>query len=181
MQKSPLSFYKIPLLISLTLGIVVTALGVIRDPMQIAFVFVGTILGTFVLDLEYVLNAIFVEPARDFSKTLLAYLKHSDIANAIRLIQYHKDDFHEKSLNSALFQIVLAFLSVLVIYSSRSFFPKALVLSVYANSIYVLLEYYYQNKLSEWFWTFKTKPGKQGFLAYLGLVVLVFGFCLYIL
>ena len=181
MQKSPLSFYKVPLLISFTLGVVITALGVIREPMQIGFVFVGTILGTFVLDLEYVLNAILVEPGRDFSKTLLAYIKHNDIANAIRHIQAHKDDFKEKSLNSALFQIILAFLSVLVIYSTRTFFTKALVLSVFANSIYVMFEYYYQNKLDEWLWTFKAKPSKKGFLMYASVIVFVFAFCLYIL
>jgi hypothetical protein len=175
------SFYKVPLLISITLGVVITALGVVREPLQIAFIFLGTFLGTFVLDLEYLLNAVFIEPERDFSKTLIAFIKHNDFLNAAKHIQYHKDEFKDKSLNSALFQIIIGLFCIFVIYSTESFFAKALVLSVFANSIYVMFEYYYQDKMDEWFWTFKAKPSKQGVIYYIGALIFTFSFCLYIL
>ena len=111
----------------------------------------------------------------------MAFLKHSDLVNAVKHIQYHKDDMKEKSLNSALFQIVIALVSVFVVFSTRSYFPKALVLSTFANTVYVMFEYYYGNKLDEWFWTFKTKPSKQGFMFYVAALVFIFCYCLYVL
>lgn len=171
MDKKLISIYTVPVLISITVGIILIAISTIRDPFTIGSVFAAAILGTFVLDSEYILNAAFLTPHEDFSKTLLAFFKHGDFVNAAKHIHYYKNDTKELSLNSALFQIVLACLSVFVVFSTRSAFAYAFVLAVYANSIYVFLEYIFKNRTDEWFWTFKAKPNKQG--AYIYTVILV--------
>jgi hypothetical protein len=174
------TIYKVPVAISITLAIVLIALGTIRAPLEIAALLTGTFLGTFVLDLEYLLTAVVLEPTKDFSKTLVGFVKHSDLANAVKHIYYHKDEFKENSLNSAIFQVILAGLSILVVYSTRSLFAQAFVLSIFANSIYVLFDYLFHNKTDEWFWALKNKPNRQQVYFYIFAMLIVFSLCLYL-
>lgn len=181
MDKKIFSIYKVPLTISLTLSIIILALGVVRDPIDILAVVIGSFLGTFVLDFEYVLYATLVEPKKDFSKTLMAYLNHKDLSNAILHIEYHKDEVTDRSLNSALFQVVLVFLCVLVVTSTTVFLAKALVLSILANSIYKLAELYQKNKYENWFWALKMPPTKQNVTYFIIGLMGVLAYCLYII
>lgn len=180
MEKKALEIYKIPLAISVTLAIVLIALGTLREPLDIAAAIVGSVFGTFVLDLEYYLYAYIIEPTKDFSKTLTSYINHKDITNAILYVDHHKNEITDKSLNSALFQIVIAGFSLFVVYSTRSVFAKALVLSILANSIYKLIELYLKSDYANWFWIMKIPPKKDTVTLYLIGVIALFAFCLYI-
>lgn len=180
MDKKVVGIYKIPLLISLTLAIVLIALGTIRAPFDISLVFVAAIAGTFVLDMEYLIDAFFVDPKKDFSRTLVSFLKHSDWTNAIKHIYYHKDEFKDNALNSALFQVIIGFLSILVVFATRSLFGQALVLSIFANSIYVLFEHLFNNKTDEWFWILKEKPTRKQVYGYVFLMLILFSLSLYL-
>ena len=180
MDKHVFGIYKIPLLVSVTLAIVLIALGTIRAPFEIATILVATFFGTFVLDLEYFLDAFFLDPKKDFSKTLVGFLKHSDLASALKHVYYHKDEFKDCALNSALFQVILAFLSLLVIFATRSLFGQALVLSIFANSIYVLFEHLFNNRTDDWFWILKNKPTRQQVYIYVFAMLIMFTFSLYL-
>jgi hypothetical protein len=175
MQKSLFSIYKVPFFISLALTIAMLALGGIGQPVDMAMVIIAGFIGMFVLDFEYILNAYFLD-----SKTLVGFIKHSDWSNALKYIFYHKDETTENSLNSALFQMVLAFMSIFVIYASSSYFAKALIVTVFAQSIYVLLEYYFKDRTDDWFWALKAKPSKQGVHTYTFVLLLILSYCLYI-
>jgi len=179
MIKRIFTYYKIPLLISATLTIVLLALGVVRGSWNIVEVVVGCFLGTFILDMEYILYAYIFEPESDFGKSILGYVKFKDFKNLITFINQHKDDVKEKSLNSVLFQAILIPVSVFVVYSSASFFIKSFVLSVFANSIYKLIECYFEGKTNDWFWAIKGKPKKEGVIAFIILLILVLIFCFY--
>lgn len=181
MKKSFLSFYKIPLLITLVISILVIALNISRDPLSIALIVLGSLLGTFVLDSEYLIYAFFLEPKRDFSKTLAAFVRHGDINNAVQFINYNRDEIQDKTLNSALFQIALAALSIYVVSSSTVLFAKALVMNTFAQSLYKYSEYYFKDKLDEWFWALKDKPGKTGAGIYAVVMISVFVICVYLL
>lgn len=181
MQKKFLAFYKISLLISIAVIVAIIAFKVVRDPYQIAFIILGSLLGTFVLDMEYVLYAFFFEPEKDFSKTLAGFLKHGDLFNAAGYIQYHKHELKDQSLNSAIFQIAIAITSIFISYTNTNFFVKSLVLSIFANSIYKLIESYFENTLADWFWTLKTKPTKQAVIIYTASLICIFIFCLNVL
>jgi hypothetical protein len=178
MDKSLFSIYKLPLLISGTLAVVILAIGAIGQPITMAAVFIGCFLGTFVLDMEYVINAAFLETQSDFSKTLMGFVKHSDWSNALKYIYYHKEESKENSLNSALFQMVLAFMSIFVMNTTVSLLAKALILCVFAQSIYVLFEYYFKDRTDDWFWALKVKPNKQGVHVYAFVLLLIFSYCL---
>lgn len=180
MNKTVVSYFKFPLLISAVLAIVLFAVTSIRLPIQATQILLGAFFGTFILDLEYVLYAYAMEPQKEFSKTLVGFIKHRDFTNVINHIKYHKDDVDDKSLNSGLFQIVIAILSVFVVTATNSLFAKAFVLSVLTSSMYKLTEVYYENKLDEWFWAFKTKPSKSGARVFLGGIVLVLVLCVYL-
>ena len=176
-----LSLYKIPLLISLTLIIALLATTLVSKPLPILMIVVGAFLGTFVLDLEYVLLVYFFEPQSEFSKVLVSFIKHRDFTNVAQYINLHKHGIKDKSLNSAVFQIIIAAVSVFVISSNALLILKALMLSVFASSMYKLAESYFENKTDEWFWALKTPPTKSTILIYAFVLMVVFSYCLYLL
>ncbi len=179
MIKRIFTYYKLPLLISLTLTIILLALGVVRGSWNIIEVVLGCFLGTFVLDTEYIMYAYIFEPNSEFAKSIFGYIKHKDIKNLIAFINQHKDDVKEKSLNSVLFQAILVPISIFVVFSQASFYIKAFVLSVFANSIYRLIEAYFEEKTNDWFWAIKGNPKKEGVIAFIIFLILVLVFCFY--
>jgi hypothetical protein len=180
MRKSLLTFYKIPLLLSVVLTIVLLALNITRDPFEIASVIFGVLVGTFVLDSEYLIHAYLLEPKREFSKTLVTFLKHGDFKNAIDYLNYNKDEIKDKTLNSALFQIAVAGLSLFVISSTDFIFVEALVLSIYLQSLYKFSEYYFNDKLDSWFWMLKDTPSRSNATIYAASLIGLFAYCLFL-
>jgi len=173
-----LALYKISLLASLTLAVVLIAVKVVKDPLSIAFIIIAVLLGTFVLDLDYFIYAFFLEPEADFSRTLVAFVKHKDILNAFQYIEYHKKEMGERTLHSVVFQLVLVGAVIFSVSAATSVFVKALILSIYVNSIYRLIELYITDDFEEWFWALKTKPTKPKVLIYIFVLVGVLIYCL---
>ena len=161
MSKRLFSIYKTPLLLTVTLIITLIAIKVPREPLVFTYIILGALLGTFLLDLDYIIYAFFLEPEADFSKTLTAFFRHGDLFNAFSYIQYHKDEIKEKTLNSIIFQVVLAGISLYVVYSNTGFFIRSLILSAFLNSLYRLSEHYFTQTTDEWFWALKNKPSQQ--------------------
>ena len=114
MLKTIVNVYKIPLLLSITLAVTLIALRVERNSLTIAFIILGSLLGTVILDLDYIIYAYFLEPNHDFSKTLKTFIHHKDYSNTLAFIHFHKNDLQDKILNSALFQGVLAGAAIFV-------------------------------------------------------------------
>lgn len=177
MRKNWLSVYKIPLLLSLTVAIAIVAILVIRNPFAIGFIILGSLLGTFVLDLDYIIYAFIIEPNADFSKSLQSYIKHKDFGNAFQYVQYHKNDMGEGTLNSVVFQLALAGIALFGVSAASSYLIKALILSTFANSIYRLLILYFANDYDEWFWALKNKPSKQNVVVFIVALTGVLLFC----
>lgn len=178
MLKKFLTIYKIPLLVSLTLSVVLIALKVERQAFTFTLIVLGSFLGTFILDLDYFIYAYFLEPSKEFSKTLTAFVKHKDAINVFSYIQYHRNDLKDKILQSALFQSIFAALCIFVIASNTGFFVKALVLSVLINSLYRLVEDYFNGLSGDWFWAVKNKPTKSVMYFYTVAIFGVFLYCL---
>lgn len=179
MLKRIFDTYKVPLLLSITLAIALIALNVIREPFEIAWILLGTLLGTFFLDLDYIIYAYFTDTDNDFSKSLRGFAKHNDWSGVLQHIYYHKNEIKEKTLNSALFQIILAGVTVFTVNSEVSFFFKAFVLSAFLNSIYRFIENYFIDKsLSDWFWSLNFRLNKNGLWIYTFAIALVLLYCL---
>lgn len=164
--------YRIPLLLSITLTIVLIALRVENDILNLIVLAIGTLLGTFVLDLDYIIHAYFVDPEAQFSKMVISYIKHKDINGLLTFINVHKNDIEDKTLNSALFQVVLGGAALFVISSEAGIFVKALVLSTFLNSIYRFMESFMEGRTTQWFWSLKIKQGKVSMYGY-GFILLV--------
>ena len=166
MLKRVLRYYKTQLFLSLTLGIVLIAVKLFISPLIIAMTLLGAFLGTFILDLDYIFFAYLVEPEASFSKTLKGFLLHKDYGGALDHIHLNKEEVHERTLNSAIFQMILAGITLFAISATPSVFVKALLLSTMANSLYKLSDYYFDGKTNEWFWALKNPPTKNGVLLY---------------
>ena len=172
MLKNVVDLYKFSLLLAVFVSAAILALTVQKDPLQIALVILGALAGAFFLDLDYIIHAYFLEPESDFSKSVQGYVRHKDVKGLASYIYYHKNDLKEKTLNSAIFQLVLGGASVLVVSSTASNFAKALVISAFVNSLYRLAEQHFEYKnTADWFWAFKTKPDKVGLTIYSTLLV----------
>lgn len=162
-----LKLYKVPFLIAITLTVVLIALMLERQFMVFALIAVGAIFGVFLLDLDYFIHAFLTEKDQDFSKTFSAYVKHWNLGQALTYAHYHKNDIKEKTLNSAFFQVILIGLTIFTIFSQQNIFILTLVLSAFVNSIYRMIEAYYQdNDLKEWFWVLKETPSSRGIYVY---------------
>ena len=167
MNKNWLGIYKVPLFLSLTVAIALIAVQVLRSPFTIGFVFVGSLLGTFILDLDYFIYAYVIEPQAEFSKTITAYIKHRDFSNALQYIQYHKNDMGERTLHSVVFQLAMVGITLFGVSVAPNYFVKALILSTFANSIYRLTELYFAGDYDSWFWALKNKPARNHVMIYI--------------
>jgi hypothetical protein len=178
MDKQIVAIYKVPFLTSITLFIVLLALGSVSELASILAVLLGALLGMLLLDLEYVVYAYFVEPEKDFSKSVVGFIKHKDFINFLKYINYHKAEIKEKSVNSGLFQTAFAIFAVFALSATTSYFLKALILSLYINLLYRAIEAYYEKKTDDWFWIFKSKPEPNNFMLYLVGLSALFIYCL---
>ena len=82
--------YRVPLLLSVTFIIALIALRVERDYLNIAQIILGGLTGTFLLDLDYLLHAFFIDPTSQISKKLAEYVKHKDYGGFLNFAQEHK-------------------------------------------------------------------------------------------
>lgn len=173
--------YAVPLLLSFAVFVVLLALRVEREPLTIALLFLGANLGTFVLDLDYIIHAYFTEPDTDFSKTLKGYIKHFDLAGALNYINYHKREIKEKTLNSALFQVVIGGLMLFVLAAPTSIFLKTLLVSTFINSLYRMAEEYFEHDIKEWFWAIDVNLGRKTLAVYTAIMlsILLYGLTLF--
>ncbi len=171
--KKLIEIYKIPVLVSITFFVAFAAIKTLRAPVDISLAFLGSFLGTFFLDLDYILYAYFTDSSKDFSRTLRGYFKHGDYTNAIAYAYYHRSDVKEKTLQSVLFQVVVGALSIFMIFAPINYFAKTFIISIYVNSLYRLAESYFKNDTSDWFWMLKEKPTKNGVKVYLIISVII--------
>jgi hypothetical protein len=178
MLKKVLDVYKIPFLTSITVCVVLIALKASQPPLFFTYIVLGSLLGTFILDLDYIIYAYFIEPTKEFSTTFRAYVKHKDFLNAFSYVHMHREDVKDKTLNSAIFQVVLAAACIFVMASTATVFIKALVISAFVNSIYRLWENYTDNKINDWFWGLKIVPNRNNIAAYTAVLIVVLGFSL---
>lgn len=175
-----LSYYKLSLLLSLTLALALVALRVETNPFLISLIILGTVLGTFVMDIDYLIYAFFLEPTADISKDIASFIKHGDLYNAITYLKYHKDEIKEKTLHSALFQAILAGSCIFVVASNANLFIKALIISALANSLYQFAQIYFEGKVGDWFWVLKDSPTKFATLVYTTLILAALIYSLFI-
>ncbi|OGC50774.1 hypothetical protein A2716_01930 [candidate division WWE3 bacterium RIFCSPHIGHO2_01_FULL_40_23] len=161
-----LKTYKMNLFVSLTMGIVITAVRVEKIPLNIFLIFFSSLIGTFVLEFDYFIHAYIFEPNGAFSQGLKDLMKQRNYTGVVSFIKSNRFNIPSMILYGAMFQMIMAFLS-LVLVTSEGIFGISLTLSVLAQTFYKMFEEYEKHhSLSEWFWILKDKPSKSVQLAY---------------
>ncbi|PJE50617.1 hypothetical protein COV27_02965 [candidate division WWE3 bacterium CG10_big_fil_rev_8_21_14_0_10_39_14] len=167
MIKQIFSKYKFPALMSFVLAIVIIALKLESSPLNIALIILGSFLGVFILDLDYIFYTFLVDPKHYFSKNVSDFLRSKKFGSAFVYIQHHKKELRHMPLHSALFQTCLIILCFYTLISTQSIFGKTLILSTLIQSFFEQAEDYAEDKnLNNWFWVLKVKPTKNFLIGY---------------
>ncbi len=152
--------YKLNLLVSVTLAIVITALKVYRDPISIAATVLGSLLGAFILELEYFINAFWIDPESEFSSNFKSLINQGNYEGLISYINMHKSGLQRRTLHSILFQVTLLLLLLSLPSSIISIFGFTLILSTFIQTFYQMYEDHVERRgVNDWFWVLKQKPG----------------------
>lgn len=175
MPKSFLSYYKLPLLISATLAILVIAIRLESRPAAIFAIFLGALIGTFLLEVDALLQLLFFESESTTSCEFRELWKDRNWEGAFLFFETHKNG-GRSLFKSAIFQVILAALSLYICATSQNPFAPTLVLSSLLGSFYYQFsEYQEKGTIDSWFWVLKEAPGKSFYVGYfiaMGLVVL---------
>jgi len=78
MKSAFFQFYRIPLILGISLGVVIFSTSFKGNITDAILIFLGAILGIFMLDLDYILQAYILEPEDNFSKLFRDYIKSKD-------------------------------------------------------------------------------------------------------
>lgn len=175
MIKFLFSKYKFPLLISLVISILIIALRLETKPLNIILILFGSLIGAFILDLDYMFFTYIVEPKHYFSKNVSESIKKRNYLGALQYISYHKKELRNLPLHSALFQVSLMVLGFYILSSSQEILGKALCLTLIAQMFFEQAKDYAESKkLDEWFWMLKIKPTKQMLIGYFTILSVLF-------
>ena len=163
-----LRYYKTNLLLALVLAVVIilryqnvfAALAflpisvVTGQPILALFipqVLAGTLLSVFLLDLEFVLQAYFYDPASTFSTGLRDLLAQKNWVGLAGFAEAHQDEIKNPVLRSSVFQVVLIILCAYLVISRVSLLGTSFALGVLLQSIILG----YQRRHKDWFWEIK--------------------------
>lgn len=169
------SRYKIPLLISLLIGLAYLALTAEGQWLNAILAFIGAVLGVFLLDFEYIIQAYIVDPLTDSSLKIKEYLSNRRVFGLIKYLDENEYNIGELSIRSAVFQVLFTLMGFYVVFGSRSPFIICLSLSVLANLIYIqMMELNKTSTLKRWFWIYDGELTKSSYNSYIGVMLLVF-------
>jgi hypothetical protein len=181
MKGALFKYYRIPLILSISIGVVILSTNFRGSIFEIFLLFLGALLGMFFLDLDYFLNAYILEPEENFSRLLRDYIKAKDFTGALNYIIFHADEVENKTLNSAVFQFAMIFFAIFIVRSDLSIFFKALVLSTQLNTIFRFFYFYFQGHGKDWFWILRKEPGIPFIYGYNFLVIIMLGVAIFLL
>lgn len=173
-------YYRIPIILSISLAVVLISQVFKGSQINLVWLILGSLLGTFFLDLDYFLHSYVLEPDDQFSHMLKDFIKHKDYAGAFNYILFHSDEIENKTLNSALFQISLIFFMFFIVRSDVSIFFKSLIISIQLNSVFRYLYFYFQGHGEDWFWIIQGKPNKIFIVVYNIVIISSIGLAIYL-
>lgn len=175
--KNLLTTYKLNLLLSLTLGIVIIALRIEENPLNTLLIFLGTFIGTFILELDYFINAYIYDPHSHFAIQLKELINQKNYAGVITHIKTNRFTEMEKILHGAFFQVIVGLIALFLSVPSQNPLGLALVTSVFIQTFYKMYEEYEKHhSLTHWFWILKKKPSKLDQSIYTVAMIVLLGY-----
>lgn len=164
--------YKIPVLISIVISLVILVLGIlfngVASPWVGVLVFVGAILGALMMDLEFILYAYIIEPNSPASLSIKTFVRANGFGGYVRYLNENEYSFTELPLRSVLFQVLLMIFAYYVVITGGHYFGVALILSMLATIFYMqIIELNKLGNLDRWFWLYNGDVNRDQSIAYL--------------
>jgi hypothetical protein len=153
-------------------------------PIQIAYLFAGLLLGSFVLDTDHIIYWYMLRPNLEESRLAQAAIRKYDFKSALGLLESTHKGHNNMVFHHYFFQVILSLTTFFVFTSSTSIFTKSFLLAL---NIHLLIDeindFYFDKKLlQKWLFAreakqLSVKSLKYYILTFVGLV-LVFLFLL---
>ena len=136
--------------------------------LNIFFLFSGTIIGTFIIDIDHFIYCFITHPNSPSGQQATSYLKNNQYSKAFFSVFNTHTQHHQLTFHSATFIPLWALFSLFIITSTTSIFAQSLVLAGYLHLLKDIWDE--QNSipqnLNKWlFWQIKT-PVSQKFQKY---------------
>lgn len=164
---------KIHLLAFASAFLIITLIKFLGLGPKLLIFWLGGVLGTFLLDLDHLIYVFYLRPHEVTSQRFLSFIKQGKYwAGVAFLAETHRERI-ELIGHTVSFQIILTVLAFWAVVSSNSLLGNGVVLGIF---IHILVDQFLDFKdigdLRNWFWQFKSVPGKDFQKLYFA------GFCL---
>ena len=151
--------YSINLVICMSLTVVITALRVEKNILEVSLTFLSTLLGMLFLDVDYFLQAYWNDPDSAFSKGLKELVAQRNLKGSLNYMSMHKAELSKRLVHSAIFQVLLLCSGLMLMSASENIVGIAFVLSALFNLIYRMYEELEdRHSTAAWFWFLKSAP-----------------------
>lgn len=140
----------------------------------------GGILGTLIIDLDHLIYVYFLRPEAEVSQQASNLLQRREIIKTFELLSSTRYERGSLIFHTALFQLLFIVFTLLIVSSSGSILGMGLVLSAYLH-LYIdqLIDYLDTGKIDNWIKDLPIKLDEKqtaGYLAAVGILLLIFGF-----
>jgi hypothetical protein len=159
----------------MTIVLVLFVAGNLTRWYQGVFLWMGTTLGMFFPDLEYLLYAYFIDPSAEKSREVRSFISKRNFNGFVKYLEEKEYSFGELSIRSVLFLFVLM---IFIIYAGagRAFILiQGLALSMYATLLYsALMEFVKTRTLKRWFWMMNVNFHEKEYSGFLILLFVIY-------
>ena len=154
-----------------------------QEKWQLIGLWVGGLIGTFLLDLDHLIYCFFQNPHEFTPQRLKRYLQQGQYRYGLKLLFETQDERRRLIFHSVLFQIVLLVSVFFVLTSSAGLLGKGLVLVLFLQSLINQFdEFLKTGKMDSWLWQLKISLPSNFQVLYLLLMFLIFiGFSLFLI
>jgi len=145
---------------------------------DLVWLWLGTLFGTFLLDLDHLIYWFFTHPEKQDSQTAKMLWQKKDFKGLVLLLERYHDTHTRLIFHSALFQIIFLFFSFYIFTSSGSLFASGLAAGMNLHLLKDEWEDYFKNPshLNDWlFWQVKKEISSETQKIYLVSVSAIFG------
>lgn len=168
--------YKIPFLIALVVGLSAVVFGNVSNWLVAVWAFLGAILGIFIVDMEYILNAYIIDPSVEISGIIRDMIKKKQYKLYFKFLNENEYKFTNMAIHSTLFLVILAFFAFYIIVGNYWVFAKTFTVSILAVLVYKsIIELSKTKTLKRWFWFYNGEISYRASIVYcVSLVIYLF-------
>lgn len=157
------------------LFIVISSFWVISgvNNLQIFYLFLGLIIGIFLLDIDYLIFWFFIKPNNEESRLIKLAIENKEFKSVIKIIQNSHQTHYNLIFHHYFFQVILTLFSLFIFTSTKNTFASALTLGLNLHLIIDEIIGYRADPKTVQKWLFAREP-KQLPIIFLKKYITVF-------